>query len=205
MKNIIKFIIVSFIMIIPISIKATNNERIQVTLNKCVDGDTAWFNVDNETVKARFLAIDTPESTTKVEEYGKEASNYTCTELTNATKIEIEYDDNSDKTDKYDRILVWVFVDDELLQEKIINEGLGEVAYLYGDYKYTNNLEIAQMEAKSKNIGMWSDSTISNENYFVIAIAVIIIIIICIFNKKFRKKCLKKINNKVKKKIRNSF
>lgn len=205
MKNIIKFIIVSFIMIIPISIKATNNERIQVTLNKCVDGDTAWFNVDNETVKARFLAIDTPESTTKVEEYGKEASNYTCTELTNATKIEIEYDDNSDKTDKYDRILVWVFVDDELLQEKIINEGLGEVAYLYADYKYTNNLEIAQMEAKSKNIGMWSDSTISNENYFVIAIAVIIIIIICIFNKKFRKKCLKKINNKVKKKIRNSF
>ena len=202
MKNIIKFIIVSFIMIIPISIKATNNERIQVTLNKCVDGDTAWFNVDNETVKARFLAIDTPESTTKVEEYGKEASNYTCTELTNATKIEIEYDDNSDKTDKYDRILVWVFVDDELLQEKIINEGLGEVSYLYADYKYTNNLEIAQMEAKSKNIGMWSDSTISNENYFVITIAVIIIIIICIFNKKFRKKCLKKINNKIKKKIR---
>ena len=29
----------------------------------------------------------------------------------NAKKIEIEYDSNSDKTDKYDRLLVWVFVD----------------------------------------------------------------------------------------------
>lgn len=205
MKNIVKVIIVSFIMFIPISIKAINDDRIEVTLNKCVDGDTAWFNINNEIVKARFLAIDTPESTTTIEEYGKEASNYTCNELTNASKIEIEYDDNSDKTDKYDRILVWVFVDNELLQEKVINEGLGEVAYLYGNYKYTNDLEIAQMKAKSKKIGIWSDNTISNENYFIIVIAVIIIIIICIFNKKFRKKCLRKINNKVKKKIRNNF
>ena len=205
MKNIIRFIIVSFVIFIPISIKANNNERIVVTLNKCVDGDTAWFNINNETLKARFLAIDTPESTTKIEEYGKEASNYTCNELKNANKIEIEYDENSDKTDKYKRILVWVFVDNELLQEKIINEGLAEVAYLYGDYKYTNNLKLAQNEAKAKNIGIWSNSSISNENYILIVIAAIIIIIIFIFNKNFRKKCLRKINNKVKKKIRNSF
>ena len=205
MKNIIRFIIVSFVIFIPISIKANNNERIVVTLNKCVDGDTAWFNINNETLKARFLAIDTPESTTKIEEYGKEASNYTCNELKNANKIEIEYDENSDKTDKYKRILVWVFVDNELLQEKIINEGLAEVAYLYGDYKYTNNLKLAQNEAKAKNIGIWSNSSISDENYILIVIAAIIIIIIFIFNKNFRKKCLRKINNKVKKKIRNSF
>lgn len=205
MKNIIRFIIVSFVIFIPISIKANNNERIVVTLNKCVDGDTAWFNINNETLKARFLAIDTPESTTKIEEYGKEASNYTCNELKNANKIEIEYDENSDKTDKYNRILVWVFVDNELLQEKIINEGLAEVAYLYGDYKYTNNLKLAQNEAKAKNIGIWSNSSISDENYILIVIAAIIIIIIFIFNKNFRKKCLRKINNKVKKKIRNSF
>lgn len=204
MKNIIKIIILSFIISIPISIKATNNERIEVTLNKCVDGDTAWFNIDNEIVKARFLAIDTPESTNKIEAYGKEASNYTCNELKNATKIEIEYDNNSDKKDKYDRILVWIFVDNKLLQEKIINEGLGEVAYLYGDYKYTSNLEKAQMKAKSKKIGIWSNNTISNENYFIIAIG-IIIIIICIFNKNYRKKYLRKINDKIKKKIRNNF
>jgi len=77
------------------------SERQIVTLNKCVDGDTAWFNLNNETIKTRFLAIDTPESTNKIEEYGKEASSYTCNLLTNASVIEIEYDENSDKTDKY--------------------------------------------------------------------------------------------------------
>ena len=41
------------------------------TLNKCVDGDTAWFNVDGKIIKTRFLAIDTPESTKEIEEYGK--------------------------------------------------------------------------------------------------------------------------------------
>ena len=49
-------------------------EKQEVTLDKCVDGDTAWFILDGNKIKARFLAIDTPESTTKVEEYGKEAN-----------------------------------------------------------------------------------------------------------------------------------
>ena len=114
----------------------TYAKKLEVTLDKCVDGDTAWFNLDNERIKTRFLAINTPESTNKIEAYGKEASNYTCNMLTNAKKIEIEYDSNSDKFDKYDRHLVWVFVDDTLLQEKLLEEGLAEIKYIYGDYKY---------------------------------------------------------------------
>ena len=39
-----------------------------VKLDKCVDGDTAWFYYNNEVSKFRFLAIDTPESTNKIEE-----------------------------------------------------------------------------------------------------------------------------------------
>ena len=73
------------------------NAKEIVTLNKCVDGDTAWFNINGEKIKARFLAIDTPESTNKIEPYGKEASEFTCNLLKNAKKIEIEYDENSDK------------------------------------------------------------------------------------------------------------
>ena len=72
------------------------NAREIVTLSKCVDGDTAWFYLNEEEIKTRFLAIDTPESTNKIEEYGKEASNFTCDKLTSAKKIEIEYDINSD-------------------------------------------------------------------------------------------------------------
>lgn len=176
------------------------NAREIVTLSKCVDGDTAWFYLDGKEIKTRFLAIDTPESTNKIEAYGKEASNFTCDKLTNAKKIEIEYDENSDKTDKYNRELVWVFVDNELLQNLIIKEGLGEVAYLYGDYKYTNLLQKSQLEAQEKKINIWSTTDYSIQFYMMIGI-ILLIFILYLFNSNIRKKLNKKIKQKVKKEI----
>lgn len=176
------------------------NAREIVTLSKCVDGDTAWFYLNEEEIKTRFLAIDTPESTNKIEEYGKEASNFTCDKLTSAKKIEIEYDINSDKTDKYNRHLVWIFVDNELLQDLIIKEGLGEVAYLYGDYKYTNLLQKSQLEAQEKKINIWSNNDYSIQFYMMIGI-IILFFILYLFNSNIRKKLNKKIKRKVKKDI----
>ena len=184
-------IFISFLFIVNV-----DAQKLEVTLDKCVDGDTAWFYLDNEEIKARFLAIDTPESTTKKEAFGKEASDFTCDLLKNANKIEIEYDDNSDKLDKYDRHLVWVFVDDNLLQDLIIKNGLGEVEYLYGDYKYTSILEASEILAKTNRVGMWNDTY--DYLYIIgIIILIVIIIIICIFNKKVRKKVFNKIKKKV--------
>ena len=184
-------IFISFLFIVNV-----DAQKLEVTLDKCVDGDTAWFYLDGEEIKARFLAIDTPESTTKKEAFGKEASDFTCNLLKKASKIEIEYDDNSDKLDKYDRHLVWVFVDDNLLQDLIIKNGLGEVEYLYGDYKYTSILEASEILAKTNRVGMWNDTY---DYLYIIGtiILIIIIIIVCIFNKKVRKKVF----NKVKKKV----
>ncbi|MGV8083370.1 MAG: thermonuclease family protein [Coriobacteriia bacterium] len=48
------------------------------TVVRVVDGDTAVFVLENGVEeKVRFIGIDTPESTTEVEAYGKEASAYT--------------------------------------------------------------------------------------------------------------------------------
>lgn len=175
-------------------------KKIDVTLNKCVDGDTAWFNLDDETIKTRFLAIDTPESTNEIQEYGKEASEFTCNMLTNAKKIEIEYDPDSDEKDKYDRHLVWVFVDGELLQNKIIQNGLAEVKYIYGDYLYTNILEDSQNEAKSNKIGMWENE--ETKDYTLIIIIVCIVIIICLFSSTARNRVVNKTKSKLKKSIK---
>lgn len=180
---------------------AEASEKIEVTLSKCVDGDTAWFILDGEEIKTRFLAIDTPESTNEIEPFGKEASNYTCDLLTNANKIEIEYDENSDKLDKYDRHLVWVFVDDKLLQDLIIQQGLGQVDYIYGDYKYLTTLEASELIAKNNQVGMWQDT--SCHTYYIIGgIVLIIIIIVCIFSKRIRKKVFRKAKSKAKKEIK---
>lgn len=150
-------------------------EKLNVRLSKCVDGDTAWFYLNGEKIKTRFLAINTPESTNKIEEYGKAASKYTCNLLKKTKKIEIEYDSESNKLDKYNRHLVWVFVDNELLQEKILNEGLGEIKYIYGDYKYMNKLENALKKAKKAKKNMYSDY---NEDFYYYGILIIGLIIL---------------------------
>ena len=115
----------------------------KVKFSSCVDGYTIKVIINDKEKTVRMLAIDTPESVhpnKDVEYYGKEASEYTCNKVTNAKKIELEYDDNSDKEDKYNRLLAWVYVDGKLLQEDLIENGYAKMAYLYGNYKYMDNL-----------------------------------------------------------------
>lgn len=133
----------------------------EVKFFKCVDGDTIKVLIRNNEKTVRLLAVDTPESVhpkKSVEYYGKEASEYTCNTITNAKKIELEYDSNSDKEDKYGRLLAWVFVDDYLLQDLLIQNSYAEVAYLYGDYKYTSLLQDHQSIAETKGEGIWNSS-----------------------------------------------
>ncbi len=87
----------------------------EVTVKNFVDGDTVHFNVpesvmEGGVLKARFLAINTPESTGKIEPYGKAASNFTKNALKDAESIIIESDSdkwNADSTGN--RYLVWVW------------------------------------------------------------------------------------------------
>lgn len=124
-----------------------------VDLHSCVDGDTANFIYYSEKRAVRFLAIDTPEKGS--EEFGVRASDFTCDKLLDARIIELELDPNSSLEDKYGRLLAWVWVDGKLLQETIVLNGLAPVAYLYGDYKYVDDLKAAEFLAKQNQINIW--------------------------------------------------
>lgn len=181
-------------------------KEIEVEFASCVDGDTAKFIYNGEVIKARFLAIDTPETvhpTKGKEKWGKEASEYTCNKISNATKIILEFDSNSDEMDKYDRYLVWIFVDNLLLQKQLIDLGYAKVAYLYGDYKYTEILKDSEKMAKEKKLGIWSENntTVDKIDYYII-ILFIIMLFICIFSTKKRKKIINKAKNNIEKKIK---
>ena len=173
-----------------------------------------------------MLAVDTPESvhpTKKVEYYGKEASNYTCELVKNAKKLEIEYDDNSAKMDKYDRLLVWVFTDGKLLQKDLVEKGYAKVAYLYDDYKYTSELEKVQETASANNLGIWNETAkeiynkennitenkdITNEEPStktkeystkdIIIIGILLIIIVFVGDKTIKNKAKKKLKSYLK-------
>ena len=202
--------LITFLCILSFFININNvfaEEKAKVAFGNCVDGDTAVFILNNDKIKVRFLAIDTPETkhpTKGVEPFGKEASNFTCYKITNAKEIILEFDKNSDKLDKYNRYLAWIFVDGNLLQSDLISKGYAKTAYLYDDYKYTNNLITLENKAKDKHIGIWSnyqdndiESFLRNLDFkYKLLITIIIILIIIIYSfydKKFRRKVFNKI------------
>ena len=193
MKKIFVFILV---LLININVYAIDkNDTISVTLNKCIDGDTASFNYKDEVIKVRFLAIDTPElkdDSKRIIKYGNEAKDFTCEKLKRAKKITIEFDNNNDITDKYGRYLGWIFVDDNLLQEEIVKNGYAKVAYLYGDYKYTDTLLKAEKNAKSKKLNIWQDEKDLTIIQIALIITVVIIVVLLKTKKKKRRKRTKK-------------
>ena len=159
-----KILLLVIIMITIVNCYASTSE--EVNFSKCVDGDTAKFIINNEEKVVRFLAIDAPESVkpeSEVELFGKEASEYTCNRLKEARKIVLEYDDKSDKIDKFDRVLAFVYVDESLLEKELIEKGLAKVAYVYDDYKHINELRESEKIAKQKKIGIWSDIALGDE------------------------------------------
>lgn len=157
-----KIIIFLFILFFPINVYAS--ERTSAKLKNCIDGDTVDFIINEKEVKVRFLAIDTPELSSKDEFnklYALKAKDYTCSKLLNAKKIEIEFDENSKKNDKYGRTLGWVFYDDKLLQQQLIKNGYAKVSYLYDNYKYTDRLIKEEEKSRNKKIGIYSDTNVT--------------------------------------------
>ena len=95
--------------------RASETVKAEVSVKTFVDGDTVHFHVDEQicetgVLKARFLAVNTPECTGKIEEYGKKAAAFTRAQLEKAESIWVESDNgqwNLDSTG--DRHLVWVW------------------------------------------------------------------------------------------------
>jgi micrococcal nuclease len=137
-------------------------KKYRATLSRCVDGDTAYFTVNGKSYATRFLFIDTPESTTTVEPYGKEASNYTCSFLKSGS-ITLETDGGS-LFDKYGRLLAWVWVGNKLHQEEIAKAGLVEDFYDFGTYKYEDRVRQALATAQSNGAGMFKNEVVASSN-----------------------------------------
>ena len=146
------------IIILYLEFSLSDDRRTLVSLDRCVDGDTAWFILDHKSVKVRFLGIDTPEiSGDKASLNGESAKDYTCNKLKNATSIYLQFDQNSDRYDKYDRMLAWVFVDDVNLSELLVSKGYAMVKYIYGDYLYVDRLCSVQEKAYRKKLLIWKE------------------------------------------------
>lgn len=139
----------------------------EVTVKSFVDGDTVHFFVPESimpsgVLKARFIGIDTPESTGKIEEYGKAASEFTKEKLSRAHSIMIESDDgNWDFDSTGGRYLVWVWYKAEKAGEyrnlniELLQNGLAR-AYSSANNRYGSTCTAAINRAKANKLNIYS-------------------------------------------------
>jgi len=131
--------------------------QVSVKLSRVVDGDTIKVFYKGKEESVRYLLIDTPESKKPgecVQPYAEKASKRN-EQLIKSGKLTLEFEKS--ETDKYGRLLAYVFVDGKSVQETLIKEGLGRVAYIYEPpYKYLKEYEEAEELAKKKKANIWS-------------------------------------------------
>ena len=148
----------------------------EVTVKSFVDGDTTHFHVPESVsaggvLKARYLAVNTPESTGKIEEWGKTAAAFTREKLENAAAILVESDDakwNLDSTGG--RYLVWVWYKPDAASEyrnlnvELLQEGLA-IASNSANNRYGETCMSAIAQGKTEKLHIHSGQKDPNFPY----------------------------------------
>ena len=123
-----------------------------VIVARVVDGDTIKLE-SGEVV--RYIGIDTPEIVDlrkPVQCYAKEASAKNK-ELVEGKEVRLEKDVS--ETDKYGRLLRYVWLGDMLVNEVLVKEGYAKSSTYPPDVKYQDRFTQAQSEARTNNMGLW--------------------------------------------------
>ena len=148
--------------------RASGTAQAEVTVKSYIDGDTTHFFVPTDIspdgiLKARYVCVNTPESTGKIEPWGKKASNFTKEKLKNATSIIIESSDahwNIDTTGGRNLVWIWYRNSDSeqyrCLNLELIQNGLsiscGNVGERYGEVASK-----AFQQAKAQKLNVFSN------------------------------------------------
>jgi len=115
-----------------------------------IDGDTITIEGG---YRVRYIGIDTPEVHPVPEAYGTEAWQVNR-QLVEGKEVRLERDVS--ETDKYGRLLRYVYVDDVLVNAELVRLGLAEAKGYPPDIKYQDYLEKMEAEAKKAGRGMWA-------------------------------------------------
>lgn len=134
---------------------SSDTAKTAATVKSFIDGDTTHFSVSDKVIpggvlKARYIAINTPESTGKIEEYGKTASEFTKSKLKDAKYIYLESDTATWEPDSTgSRYLAWVW------------------------YKTSNESEWRNLNIEILQNGLAIASSAANNKYGSVAVAAI--------------------------------
>lgn len=128
----------------PAQVAAPTDARFtEAQVVRVVDGDTIKVTLAGQTVSVRYIGIDAPEMETP-EGRAAQAQN---SALVSGRTVRLEQDVS--ETDRYGRLLRYVWVDDVLVNAELVRLGHARAAAYPPDTRYQEFLEAQQQAAEA--------------------------------------------------------
>jgi micrococcal nuclease len=139
----------------------TEEQSNTVLVVKVVDGDTIEIEGGQ---RVRYIGVNTPESVDPrrgVQCFGKEASDKNK-ELVLGKRVRLVKDVS--ETDKYGRLLRFVYVDDQFVNDYLVRQGYARVSTYPPDVHFADQFKEAEREAREQERGLWNSLTCNGSN-----------------------------------------
>ena len=129
-------------------------------MHRVIDGDTIEL-TDGRLV--RYIGIDAPEVrrredhrwVVRPEPFGLAAQEVNK-RLVQGKRVRLEYD--VETRDRYGRILAYVYVDGQMVNERLVEDGDARVLTIPPDVKYADRFRRLAEDARRAHRGVWAQS-----------------------------------------------
>lgn len=121
-------------------------------VSRVIDGDT--FEIQGG-IKVRLIGVDTPEMKNKnktIDCFAAEATKKTQSLLTGK---EVVLEKDVSETDKYGRLLRYVYLDDEMVNDTLVKEGYAKISTFPPDVKNAQIFLASEKLARENKAGLW--------------------------------------------------
>jgi endonuclease YncB( thermonuclease family) len=140
------WLLVLILLILPFFLSSANAGEL-FRVKQVYDGDTVLL---EDGRKVRYLGINSPEF---LEPFFLKAKRLNES-LVLRKKIRLEFD--QERMDAYNRLLAYVYIGDQMVNARMVGEGLAHAFFIGPNRKYQSLLLQTQAEAKQRKAGMWS-------------------------------------------------
>ncbi len=142
-QHILKAFILLYLLIISDPAFSQETGRVQ----KVYDGDTVLL---SDGRKVRYLGINTPEWQEPFYLKAKRLNE----SLVMGKDVRLEFDE--ERVDKYGRLLAYLYVGDQMVNAKLIEDGLAHAFFILPNRKHNALLLSLQADVMKRKVGIWS-------------------------------------------------
>ena len=129
------------------------------TVVRVIDGDTIDVDINGTVYRVRYIGMNTPES---------DETCYAAATQANAGLVEgqtVRLIKDTSETDRYDRLLRYVYVGDVFVNARLVEQGFAEVVSYPPDTAYFETFRQLEIQATNAGLGCHPTGIFDDGNY----------------------------------------